>query len=139
MQVSVGRLGILTSVTLSVVAQRAVQRLLQTISTANFTAQVTAVQEAYKAALQDGSADALGVALSPIDETQVCALGTVVESDLVVASLSSWCGAYNDGRECCASHACAGMMLPLCSRVPGYPGWSLTDTSATTRLDTSHS
>jgi FAD/FMN-containing dehydrogenase len=71
LQVSLGRLGILTSVTFSIVPQRAVQRLLQTTSTANFTSQVMAVQEAYKAALNNGSTDALGAALSKIDETQV--------------------------------------------------------------------
>ena len=70
-QVSVGRLGVLTSVTFSVVKQRPVQRLLQTISTAELTAQIKAAQDAYTAALTSGSVIALAAALSQIDETQV--------------------------------------------------------------------
>jgi len=67
----VGRLGVLTSVEPSIVQQRPVQRLLQTTSTAEFTAQVKAVQDAYTAALNSGSIIALAAALSQIDETQV--------------------------------------------------------------------
>ncbi len=66
-----GRLGVLTSVELSIVQQRPVQRLLQTISAAEFTAQIKAVQDAYTAALSSGSVIALAAALSQIDETQV--------------------------------------------------------------------
>ena len=47
------------------------QRLLQTISAAEFTAQVKAVQDTYTAALSSGSIIALAAALSQIDETQV--------------------------------------------------------------------
>ena len=95
-QVSVGRLGVLTSVTLSIVTQRAVQRLLQTTSAINFTAQLMIVQEAYKAAVNNGSADALGAALSQVDETQVLSRQhdhVVPIGDLIVCEQVNCCQA----------------------------------------------
>ena len=66
-----GRLGILVQVTLRVVLQKSVQRELQTITFPALLQQLTLTQQAYVAALQNGSLTAIADALAQIDETQV--------------------------------------------------------------------
>lgn len=70
-QVSVGRLGIITQLKFPIVPQMAVQRSLTIMQMADFTAELMSVQEAYKAAVSTGSQDAITQALRPLDDVQV--------------------------------------------------------------------
>ncbi|RMZ54692.1 hypothetical protein APUTEX25_003070 [Auxenochlorella protothecoides] len=69
--VSVGRLGVITELTLAIVPQQAVTRSLETTQFANFTAQMLEVQEDYVAARESGDEDAIKAALFAVDETQL--------------------------------------------------------------------
>ena len=71
LQVSVGRLGIITQLTLSIVPQQAVQRSLVQISDAQFAQQVKLTQDAYTAALASNNQTNVVAALAQLDETQV--------------------------------------------------------------------
>lgn len=73
MQVSVGRLGIITQLTLKIVPQQSVQRVEQDMTVAKFADQVKQVQDAYVQAKQTGSASAIWAALHSLNETQVTA------------------------------------------------------------------
>lgn len=70
-QVSVGRLGIITQLTLKIVPQQAVQRAEQDMTASKFADQVKQVQDAYLQAKQTGSASAIWTALHSLNETQV--------------------------------------------------------------------
>lgn len=70
-QVSVGRLGIITQLTLKIVPQHAVQRAEQDMTASKFADQVKQVQDAYLQAKQTGSASAIWTALHSLNETQV--------------------------------------------------------------------
>ena len=70
-QVSVGRLGIITQLTIKMVPQQAVQRAEQDMSASKFADQVKQVQDAYLQAKQTGSASAIWTALHSLNETQV--------------------------------------------------------------------
>ena len=71
LQVSVGRLGIITQLTLRIIPQLAVQRSLAQISDAQFAQQVKLTQDAYTSALSSGNQSLVDAALSQLDETQV--------------------------------------------------------------------
>lgn len=70
-QVSVGRLGIITQLTLKIVPQQSVQRAEQDMTAVKFADQVKQVQDAYLQAKQTGSASAIWTALHSLNETQV--------------------------------------------------------------------
>jgi FAD/FMN-containing dehydrogenase len=70
MGVSVGRLGIITELTLRIVPQSAIQRSLADISFNEWTDQVLAVQQNYTAAKADGDVEGMAAALKPLDDTQ---------------------------------------------------------------------
>ena len=70
LQVSVGRLGIITQLTFTIVPQQAVRRADQDMTVAQFAQQVKQVQEAYTQAKQTGSAEAVWAALHSLNETQ---------------------------------------------------------------------
>ena len=70
LQVSVGRLGIITQLTLTIVPQQAVRRAEQDMTVAQFAQQVKQVQDAYTQAKQTGSAEAIWAALHSLNETQ---------------------------------------------------------------------
>ena len=74
MQVSVGRLGIMTQLTLKIVPQQAVRRVEQDMTASQFADQVKQVQDAYTQAKQTGSASAIWAALHSLNETQVLVL-----------------------------------------------------------------
>jgi FAD/FMN-containing dehydrogenase len=69
--VSVGRLGVLTQVTLRIVPQEEVTRKLQDLTWDEFLGQVKSVQEAYRAAQGAGDEEGMQAALFLVDETQV--------------------------------------------------------------------
>ncbi len=71
LQVSVGRLGVITQLSLSIVPQQAVQRAEQDMTVAQFAQQVKQVQDAYTQAKQTGSSEAIWTALHSLNETQV--------------------------------------------------------------------
>jgi len=71
LQVSVGRLGIITQLTLSIVPQQAVRRAEQDTTIAQFAQQVKQVQDAYTQAKQTGSTEAIWTALHSLNETQI--------------------------------------------------------------------
>ena len=70
-QVSVGRLGIITQLTLKIVPQRSVRQVEQDMTASNFADQVKQVQDAYLQAKQTGSPSAIWTALHSLNETQV--------------------------------------------------------------------
>lgn len=69
--VSIGRLGVITEVTLRIVPQLTVVKELETINTANFTQALLEVQDAYNAAVESNDKDAIQQALYALDETQL--------------------------------------------------------------------
>ncbi|CAL8469269.1 g8810 [Coccomyxa elongata] len=69
-QVSVGRLGIITQVKLPIKAQKAVKRSLDTMSMDVFTQQLVQVEQNYMAALQSGDEAAVFKALEPVEAVQ---------------------------------------------------------------------
>ena len=71
LQVSVGRLGVITQLSLSIAPQQAVQRAEQDMTAAQFAQQVKQVQDAYTQAKQTGSSEAIWTALHSLNETQV--------------------------------------------------------------------
>ena len=71
LQASVGRLGVITQLSLSIVPQQAVQRAEQDMTAAQFAQQVKQVQDAYTQAKQSGSSEAIWTALHSLNETQV--------------------------------------------------------------------
>jgi FAD binding domain/D-arabinono-1,4-lactone oxidase len=68
--VSVGRLGVITELTMRIKPQQAVRRSLQELDYEEFAAQIKKVQEEYKTARASGDQDAQKRALAQIDETQ---------------------------------------------------------------------
>ena len=71
MQVSVGRLGIITQVKLPIKAQKAVKRSLDITTMDAFTQQLVQVEQKYKAALLSGDKGAIFKALEPVEAVQV--------------------------------------------------------------------
>ena len=71
MQVSVGRLGVITQLTLKIVPQQAVRRAEQDMTIASFADQVKQVQVAYMQAKHTNSSSAVWTALHSLNETQV--------------------------------------------------------------------
>ncbi|KAK9796706.1 hypothetical protein WJX73_006743 [Symbiochloris irregularis] len=67
---AVGRLGIITKVTLQIVPNIQVRRTLDQMSTQAFINQIKITQAAYNQALAEGSPEAIADALSQVDETQ---------------------------------------------------------------------
>lgn len=74
LQVSVGRLGIITKVKLPIVPQQAVKRTLDVTSIDGFVSELQSIQDNYKAALSTNSESAITAALKPLDEVQVGAM-----------------------------------------------------------------
>ena len=70
-QVSVGRLGIITKLVLAIVPNIQVRRSLDQMSTQQWIDQLKQVQDRYVQALGDNNMDAAAEALSELDETQV--------------------------------------------------------------------
>jgi cobalamin-dependent methionine synthase I len=75
-QVSVGRLGIITSLTLGIVPQVPVQRLPKPMPFEALVDEIKAVQDKYNAALAASDGAAVAEALAELDETQVRTTGT---------------------------------------------------------------
>lgn len=70
-QLAVGRLGIITQVTMGIVPNIQVERSLQQLTTQQFIDQIKRTQDKYVQALQEGSSAAVAEALAELDETQV--------------------------------------------------------------------
>lgn len=70
-QVSVGRLGIITQLTMHIVPQQSVQRTETDMTAVQFADQIKLVQDAYSQAKQQGSAEDMWKALHSLNETQV--------------------------------------------------------------------
>ncbi|KAK9823265.1 hypothetical protein WJX72_001448 [[Myrmecia] bisecta] len=70
LQISVGRLGIITQLTFTIVPQRAVERSLAQITLAQFADQVTAAQNAYNQGSATNNLTLVEQALNSLDETQ---------------------------------------------------------------------
>jgi hypothetical protein len=70
-QVSVGRLGIITQVKLPIKAQKAVKRSVDTMTMDAFVQEVLRVEDSYKIALQSGDEGAISQALEPVEAVQV--------------------------------------------------------------------
>jgi hypothetical protein len=68
--VSIGRLGVMTELTLRIKPQQAVRRRLQDLDFPAFAAQIKRVQDDYNAAKASGDVDAMRRALFPLHETQ---------------------------------------------------------------------
>ena len=66
-----GRLGIITQLTLNIVPQQSVQRNEQDMTIAQFAQQVKQVQDTYTQAKQTGSSQAIWTALHSLNEAQV--------------------------------------------------------------------
>ncbi|KAK9839103.1 hypothetical protein WJX74_009638 [Apatococcus lobatus] len=71
LQISVGRLGIITQLTLRIIPQQAVQRSQAQLSDAQFAQQIKLTQDAYTSALDGGNQSLVVAALAQLDETQV--------------------------------------------------------------------
>lgn len=71
MQLAVGRLGIITKLTLTIVPNIQILRSLQQMSTQDFIDQIRDTQLQYAQALEDGSLEEQAAALQTLDETQV--------------------------------------------------------------------
>lgn len=69
--VSVGRLGIITELTMRIKPQQAVTRKLQDLNFTDFVQQIKGTQDAYKAALAANDTAAIQKALFQVDETQL--------------------------------------------------------------------
>ena len=98
-QVSVGRLGIITQLTMHIVPQQSVQRSMSNITASQFADQMKLVQDAYTQAKASGSAEAIWTALHSLNETQV---GRLCLQCCVTAEAAS--------RQ---THVTAGLCLPL--------------------------
>ena len=85
-QVSVGRLGIVTQLTLNILPQQSVRRAEQDMTITQFAQQVKQVQDAYTQAKQSGSFQAVWTALHSLNETQVnlCCACTTSNTDNAV-------------------------------------------------------
>lgn len=68
--VSIGRLGIITELTMRIKPQQPVQRKLQNLNFQEFANQVKGTQDAYNAAVASGNDNAIKAALFQVDETQ---------------------------------------------------------------------
>lgn len=88
-QVSVGRLGIIMQLTLTIVPQQFVRRVEQDMTASKFADQVKQVQDAYLKAKQTGSASAIWTALHSLNETQVLFLITCIGMVLYQPFISS--------------------------------------------------
>ncbi|KAK9908511.1 hypothetical protein WJX75_008992 [Coccomyxa subellipsoidea] len=73
LQVSVGRLGIITQVKLPIKAQKAVKRSVETMTMDAFVQEVLRVEDSYKIALQSGDEGAISQALEPVEAVQAFA------------------------------------------------------------------
>lgn len=82
--VSVGRLGAITKVKMSIVPQVMVRKTDRSVSVVDFVNWLYNVQDAYKAAVDSGDQNAVRAALLEIDETQIfwnVAMGTIRRFD----------------------------------------------------------
>ncbi len=71
MQVSVGRLGIITQVKLPIKAQKAVERSVDVMSMEEFAQELLQVENNYKKAVLSGDEGAVSQALEPVEAVQV--------------------------------------------------------------------
>jgi hypothetical protein len=71
LQVSVGRLGIITKVKFPIVPQQAVKRSLDIMTVDTFVEELLKVETAYVEAVAANSSSAIAEALRPLDEVQV--------------------------------------------------------------------
>lgn len=81
-----GRLGLITQLTLNIVPQQSVQRVEQDMTVAKFADQVKQVQDAYLRAKQTGAPSAVWTALHSLNETQVLFLLTCLGMVLLPTS-----------------------------------------------------
>ncbi len=72
LQISVGRLGVITEVDFSIIPQQLLTRAVTNITFGDFQRWTATAQDSYKAALQSNSEVAISAALQPLDRTQVC-------------------------------------------------------------------
>lgn len=80
MKVNLGRLGIVTEMTMRIIPQTAVRRTLETLDFASYVGRMKAIQEDYKTALKTGRHSNVKRALKPLWDTQIqyhAALGQV--------------------------------------------------------------
>lgn len=70
-QVSVGRLGIITQVKLPIKAQKAVKRIVAITTMDGFVQELLQIEQKYASALQTGDAGAIAEALDPVEALQV--------------------------------------------------------------------
>ena len=71
LQISVGRLGIITELDFVMDPQALVTRTQQQLSWAQFVAWIAFTEDAYKVGLASGSQAAISAALAPLDMAQV--------------------------------------------------------------------
>lgn len=71
MQISVGRLGVITEVDFAIIPQQLLTRTLTNMTFSDFQQWMAKNQDSYKAALQSGSPASISAALQPLDRTQV--------------------------------------------------------------------
>ena len=71
MQISVGRLGVITEVDFEIMPQQLLTRTLTNITFADFQTWLSNIQNTYTAALQTNNPANISAALKPLDRTQV--------------------------------------------------------------------
>ena len=71
LQISVGRLGVVTEVDFSIIPQQLLTRTVTNITFADFHRWAAIIQDNYKTAVVSGSQSAISAALQPLDRTQV--------------------------------------------------------------------
>jgi hypothetical protein len=71
MRVNLGRLGIVTQMTMKIIPQSAVRRTLETLDWVGFVTRMKRIQTEYKQALRAGSLSQVKKALEPIWDTQI--------------------------------------------------------------------
>ena len=71
LQISVGRLGVITELDFEIIPQQLLTRTLDNLTFSEYQSWLTSIQNTYKAALQSGDPSQISAALKPLDRTQV--------------------------------------------------------------------
>ena len=71
LQISVGRLGVITELDFKIIPQQLLTRTLDNLTFSEYQSWLTSIQNTYKAALRSGDPSQISAALKPLDRTQV--------------------------------------------------------------------
>ena len=95
LQISVGRLGVITELDFDIIPQQLLTRTLDNLTFSEYQSWITSIQNTYKAALQSGDPGRISAALKPLDRTQVGgsllpAICHVSDAELPCLNMGSW-------------------------------------------------